>query len=258
VVELALDSRFTHYSVPELCQSAYLKAQTYNTSDYPFLASDNVSIFFDSNFVCTSTMKCVAPGEEFESFLGIDPAVKVEQKQSKKIRDKKGIFSKTNEDSFSVVTTIKNTKKVPVKIVVRQSLPLSSDKQIKVLMLSPTEEEVKAGAAKVASLCEQEEKGMIHKLHQHPLKKLVEPNNKGWKCNNCKGRTFNRYNCINKCDFDLCETCWESENGLKNVVTLDGSINALEWNKVVEAGKDTVVPFSYTLQWPLGQNISVK
>ena len=53
--------------------------QATNDSDYTLLASDDVSIFFDNSFVTKTSLTSVSPGESFQTFLGIDPAVKVSE-----------------------------------------------------------------------------------------------------------------------------------------------------------------------------------
>lgn len=51
--------------------------QATNNTDYLLLASKDVSIFFDNSFVTKTSLTSVSPGESFQTFLGIDPAVKV-------------------------------------------------------------------------------------------------------------------------------------------------------------------------------------
>lgn len=55
--------------------------QATNNTDYLLLASSNVSIFFDNSFVAKTNLRSVSPGESFQTFLGIDPAVKVRSQQ---------------------------------------------------------------------------------------------------------------------------------------------------------------------------------
>lgn len=55
----------------------YLVLQATNNTDYLLLASNDVSIFFDNSFVTKTCLASVSPGESFQTFLGIDPAVKV-------------------------------------------------------------------------------------------------------------------------------------------------------------------------------------
>lgn len=59
-----------------------LAPQATNNTDYLLLASDDVSIFFDNSFVTKTSLTSVSPGESFQTFLGIDPAVKVKKQQS--------------------------------------------------------------------------------------------------------------------------------------------------------------------------------
>jgi len=215
VAVLKLESRFTHYSVPGIAEAAFLKANTVNTSDFPFLPSSNVSIFFDNNFVATSTMKAVSPGEDFESFLGVDPAIKVEQKPTKKVRDKRGFFTKEDVDNYHHITVIKNTKKVPLKIVLKQQLPYSSDTKIKVKLIEPVQEDVDRGNDVYARLKEAEEKG----------------------------------------DY---ATKAKEEEKTKELVRLDGSVNAVEWTKTVEAGKELTINFQYNVSWPRERQIVIE
>ena len=51
--------------------------QATNDTDYLLLASEDVSVFFDNNFVSKTDLTFVSPGESFQTFLGADPAVKV-------------------------------------------------------------------------------------------------------------------------------------------------------------------------------------
>lgn len=55
--------------------------QATNNTDYLLLASNDVSIFFDNSFVTKTSLTSVSPGESFQTFLGIDPAVKVNEPQ---------------------------------------------------------------------------------------------------------------------------------------------------------------------------------
>ncbi|CAN0300733.1 unnamed protein product, partial [Ectocarpus sp. 13 AM-2016] len=63
--------------VPAKAPAAYLQAKATNNTDYLLLASIDVSIFFDNSFVTKTSLTSVSPGESFQTFLGIDPAVKV-------------------------------------------------------------------------------------------------------------------------------------------------------------------------------------
>lgn len=59
------------------CSNSFGAPQATNNTDYLLLASNDVSIFFDNSFVTKTSLTTVSPGESFQTFLGIDPAVKV-------------------------------------------------------------------------------------------------------------------------------------------------------------------------------------
>lgn len=60
-----------------VCAGGRDNLQATNNTDYLLLASANVSIFFDNSFVAKTNLRSVSPGESFQTFLGVDPAVKV-------------------------------------------------------------------------------------------------------------------------------------------------------------------------------------
>jgi hypothetical protein len=69
-----------------------------NVTDYLLLASDDVSIFFDNRFVTKTALRSVSPGESFDVFLGIDPAVKV--------RNYAEVYDCTNTIATTAITTV--------------------------------------------------------------------------------------------------------------------------------------------------------
>ncbi|CAN0144949.1 unnamed protein product, partial [Ectocarpus sp. 4 AP-2014] len=129
---LQLSVEVTHYIVPAKAPAAYLQAKATNNTDYLLLASNDVSIFFDNSFVTKTSLASVSPGESFQTFLGIDPAVKITVAPPRKTSKKRGIFSKSNHVTHTHSTLISNNKKVPVTCVVVDALPRSTDDIIKV------------------------------------------------------------------------------------------------------------------------------
>ncbi|CAB1108562.1 unnamed protein product [Ectocarpus sp. CCAP 1310/34] len=122
---LQLSAEVSHYVVPAKESAAYLQAKEYvsthrhqgsvpskvkvsmlllilhanqatNNTDYLLLASNDVSIFFDNSFITKTSLTSVCPGESFQTFLGIDPAVKITVGPLRKTSKKRGIFSKSN------------------------------------------------------------------------------------------------------------------------------------------------------------------
>ena len=62
---------------PDSLSDGRNNVQVTNCNNYLLLASSNVSIFFVKGFVAKTNLRSVPPGESFQMFLGVDPAVKV-------------------------------------------------------------------------------------------------------------------------------------------------------------------------------------
>eukprot|EP00903_Cladosiphon_okamuranus_P006879 g6699.t1 len=134
---LRLAAEVTHYIVPSKESAAYLQAKATNNTDYLLLASDDVSIFFDNSFVTKTSLTSVSPGESFQTFLGIDPAVKITVAPPRKTSKERGIFSKSNHVTHTHSTSVSNKKKVPVTCVIVDAMPRSTDDIIKVVLKQP-------------------------------------------------------------------------------------------------------------------------
>ncbi|MCU0445145.1 MAG: mucoidy inhibitor MuiA family protein [Microscillaceae bacterium] len=135
-------AHFRYSTVPKLAPYAYLKAKVINNTEFPFLAGES-NVFLDNNFVATSKLEAVAPGEEFWTFLGIDEGMKVEYKFLKKYEKKEGgIFSKkTKIWIYEYQIKIKSFKKTAEEIVVWDQLPISGNESVKVQLLEPNYKE---------------------------------------------------------------------------------------------------------------------
>jgi uncharacterized protein (TIGR02231 family) len=127
---------FTHFAVPKLDTNAYLKVKAKNDSPYSFLEGP-MNVFFDNNFVATSSLVAISPGEEFETFLSRDPGVKITYVPPTKYRESKGIFGRTNTSKVQRKVIVKNNKTLPVSLVVKDQLPRASSEVIKVTLSDP-------------------------------------------------------------------------------------------------------------------------
>ena len=130
------------YVVPAIDANAYLQSKTRNTSDYPFLPSEKVSVFFDGTFVTTSRMRHVFPGESFNSFLGRDPSVRVDYRPLQQTQQTVGMFSRSKLTRFEQLTHITNNTKSRVHVIVADVLPRSNEDRIKVELSVPTSGEL--------------------------------------------------------------------------------------------------------------------
>ncbi|KAH3746278.1 mucoidy inhibitor MuiA family protein [Pelomyxa schiedti] len=136
VAIIPLDTRFTYTVVPRVSPFSYLKSTTSNNSSF-FLLAGACNVFMDNNFVATSSLKDVSPNEEFAFFLGTDKAVKVEYSPPSEMKDRGGVFSRSNVQTWTGAITVKNTKTKEIAVTVYEQLPKSSDERIKVTLIEP-------------------------------------------------------------------------------------------------------------------------
>jgi uncharacterized protein (TIGR02231 family) len=136
VILLDLTVDISYVSIPVLAARAYMKAMAKNTSQYQLLPG-SINVFLDNIFLTQSSLKFTNPGEEFELYLGVDESIKVELKPAELVKGKTGIIKKTRTHDMKNWIVIKNTKTTPVKINVKDQLPLSNNEQIKVKLNEP-------------------------------------------------------------------------------------------------------------------------
>jgi len=130
-----LESSFSYVAIPKKSQHAYLRCKSTNKTSYPFLEG-TVNVFMEDTFVATSHFKAANPGEEISMYLGSDPMVVVDIKESA-FKENKGMFSKTVQARYLHSISVKNTKNKPIKCDIFDQLPRSQEDRIKVVVLRP-------------------------------------------------------------------------------------------------------------------------
>ncbi|TPX64605.1 hypothetical protein SpCBS45565_g05776 [Spizellomyces sp. 'palustris'] len=136
VALLKLAPAFEYAAVPKFSPAAYLKAKLRNTSEYALLPGP-ANIFVDGNFVAKSSLKNVAPEEEFECSLGVDHALRITYKPLAKSRQTAGVFSRNVTLRHTQRINVKNTKRVAATLRVLDQVPISEDEKIKVTIVKP-------------------------------------------------------------------------------------------------------------------------
>jgi len=107
-----------------------------------------LNIFLEGDFVGTSHIDNIAPGEEFDLYLGIDENVKVKRELIEKKIDKTliaGIPTRTKKTTFRYKLTVENYKSKKIKVKLFEAIPVSQDDRIKIkiseISLEPTKED---------------------------------------------------------------------------------------------------------------------
>lgn len=129
-----LASNFEYSAYPRVAAVAYLKSLVTNAKDMQLLGG-RVNVFFDGDFVGTSRLESVAPGQEFDLFMGADENVKVKRELLEKKSDDVflgGIPSPTKKIIYKYKLTVENYKTKVSKVNLFDAIPVSEDERIRV------------------------------------------------------------------------------------------------------------------------------
>lgn len=128
IAESRLKAAFERVTTPKLSPHVFLKARLQNGSDFPYMPGE-MNLFLGNDFVGTSALELVSPGEEFEVFLSADETVKVTRKLESK-RLEAGALQKVH---YTYLIRVENFKAKAVTVSVIDQLPISRDSDIEVL-----------------------------------------------------------------------------------------------------------------------------
>ena len=132
IAEKSVDAEFEYVSTPKLAEFAYLLARFQNAETYPLLAG-KINLFLGQDFVGTSDLETVAPGEKAEVHLGIDEEVKVKRELVAESTGKGGIFrGRPGEKTFQYRITLESFRKTKDKMTVYDQIPVSRSPEIEV------------------------------------------------------------------------------------------------------------------------------
>ncbi len=129
-----LAAQFKYSAFPKLSDMAYLVAMVKNSKDLQ-LPAGRVSVFLGDDFVGTSGIDNIGPGETFDLFLGADENVKVKREQIEKKTDDVivgNIPSPNRKTTFKYKITVENYKSKKINFELFEAMPVSQDERIKV------------------------------------------------------------------------------------------------------------------------------
>jgi uncharacterized protein (TIGR02231 family) len=123
---------YSYITTPKLSEFAYLLARCENIAAYPLLAG-KINLFLGPDFVGTSRLDTVAPGEKYDLYLGIDEDIKVKRELISEKTEKGGLFSSnTGYKNYHYRITLENFHKTAQKITVLDQIPVSRSTDITV------------------------------------------------------------------------------------------------------------------------------
>ncbi len=136
VALITMPAEFIYSSTPKLSPFVYVQAKVTNTSAFPLLAGQT-HIFSGGNFVAKTSLKTIAPGEDFKINLGIDEGFTIKRKLLNRTESTSGFFSKKTKILYTYSIEITNNKPSDRKITVWDQLPISRNSTIVVRLLKP-------------------------------------------------------------------------------------------------------------------------
>ncbi len=144
-----LQAKFEYSTYPRVVLNAYLGSRVTNAPNLQLLAG-RVNIFLEGDFVGSSSIDNIGPGEEFDLYLGVDENVKVKREQIEKKIDETliaGIPSPTRRTTLKYKLTLENYKHKKINLKLFEAMPVSEDDRIKVkiekVSLEPKEKDWK-------------------------------------------------------------------------------------------------------------------
>lgn len=147
VTSQVLAAGFEYSAYPRVTPMAYLRSRVTNAKDLQLLGG-RVNVFLDGDFVGTSYMESVAPGQEFDLYMGADENVKVKRELLEEKSDDVligGIPSPTKKVTYKYKLTVENYKNKSSRVNLFDAIPVSEDERIKVkvsqVSLEPREKE---------------------------------------------------------------------------------------------------------------------
>jgi len=139
VAALSLPPRLDYVAVPKLVSQAYRRATVTNDTAYVFLPGP-ANIFYGGEYVGTTTLAtivqgqepgAVAPGQEFQVFLGVDERLKVSRELVASEVDKKFIGDKRRLH-YAYRIKVQNLRDGREKVIVSDQVPVARHEEIKV------------------------------------------------------------------------------------------------------------------------------
>lgn len=124
------DSYYEYISIPKVKPDVYLNAYLPTWNNLSLLSGD-VNLFLEDSYVGKTRLDVESASDTLNFSFGPDRSVIVQREQLKTFT-KKQLFGNNVTENRAFKITVRNTKKVPVRIVVKDQFPLSKNKEVEV------------------------------------------------------------------------------------------------------------------------------
>ncbi len=124
-------------AVPKRDEAAFVTSEIENSTGVPLLPGA-VQLFVDGAFQGNTGIGSVPPGDLFTLSLGRDPSIKVLREYVVSRRQSAGLLSRKVERFFHYRIRVKNLRKAPRKIILKDQVPVSRDERITISLAEGT------------------------------------------------------------------------------------------------------------------------
>ncbi|CAI1576224.1 DUF4139 domain-containing protein [Serratia fonticola] len=129
IKDVDVQGDYRYVVVPKIEPDAFLQVQLKDWEQLNLLPGKS-SIFFEGSFVGQGYINIAEAKETLDLSLGRDKKIIVNRENGKQLTSKAEFFGNSVSQQYSFVTSVKNTRKEPIKLVVMDQMPLSRDSAI--------------------------------------------------------------------------------------------------------------------------------
>jgi uncharacterized protein (TIGR02231 family) len=133
IASFTMKGSYEYVTVPKLAEYAYLVAKVANEAVYPLLGGE-ANVFLGPEYIGTSELKYVGPGEMFDLYLGVDEGMSVKRKLLTTEAERSTVRWRTGWRNYRYRIEIENHKKGKQTVVILDQIPVSKEPDIKVTL----------------------------------------------------------------------------------------------------------------------------
>ena len=134
IAELKLSATLDNFSVPKMVGEVYARAKVTNAANY-ILLPGQVTIFQGDEFVGNTYIDSIAPNEEFEIQLGVNPQISAERELVTR-NVVKTLIGNVRRTEIAYRIKLHNHMPTPAQLSVHDQLPIAQHEEIKVKLQS--------------------------------------------------------------------------------------------------------------------------
>lgn len=131
--EFSVPAKYEYYAAPKLDNNAFLVTRLTDWANYNLLAGQT-NIYFENSYIGQSSINPATTKDTLSISLGRDQNISVLREVLKDFSEDKFLSSNV-ERTFAFDIKVKNNKKVPVKILVEDQIPISKNEDIIVKLI---------------------------------------------------------------------------------------------------------------------------